>query len=108
MARILQHVLRELEAAGKTEREISFLMSLGTHRPMTDGEIDRKLGARIRGRFVVRNHRWDDPSELVDMGRSGVGNRILVNRHVVESDFVIGIGTSYRTRRRGLRVEGRS
>jgi nickel-dependent lactate racemase len=92
VARILPHVLRELEAAGKTESEISFLMSLGTHRPMTDGEIDRKLGARIRGRFVVRNHRWDDPSELVDMGRSGVGNRILVNRHVVESDFVIGIG----------------
>lgn len=90
--RILPHVLRELAAAGKSEREISFLMSLGTHRPMTDAEIDRKLGVGIRGRFTVRNHRWDDPSELVDMGRSGVGNRIQVNRHVVESDFVIGIG----------------
>ena len=90
--RIIPHVLAELKAAGKADGQISFLMSLGTHRGMSDEEIDAKLGEGIRERFVVANHRWDDPSIMVGMGRSSTGNEILVNRRVVESDFVIGIG----------------
>ena len=90
--KIVPHVLADLKAAGKADGRISFLMSLGTHRAMTEAEIDAKLGEGVRERFVVVNHRWDDPSVMVSMGRSSMGNEILVNRRVVESDFVIGIG----------------
>jgi nickel-dependent lactate racemase len=92
VARLLPHVLAELRAAGKCDDQIAFLMSLGTHRAMTPEEIDRKLGPGVRGRFAVHNHRWDDPASLVSLGRSQAGNEILVNRLLVQSDFVIGIG----------------
>jgi nickel-dependent lactate racemase len=89
---ILPHVLAELASAGRKDSEISFLMSLGTHRAMTGAEIDRKLGKGIRARFRVVNHEWNNPAVMVNLGRSSVGTDILVNRALVESDFVIGIG----------------
>jgi nickel-dependent lactate racemase len=92
VARILPGVLRELAHAGKPDSEISFLMSLGTHRAMTDREIDAKLGPGIRTRFRVSNHSWNDPAAMVCLGKSRVGTDIRVNRLLVESDFVIGIG----------------
>ncbi len=92
VARILPHVLEELAAAGKRDDQIQFLMSLGTHRDMTPAEIDAKLGAGIRERFAVYNHRWDDPARMTCLGTSSVGTPILVNNMVTEADFVIGIG----------------
>jgi nickel-dependent lactate racemase len=90
--KLVPPILSELEAAGKHDRQISFLMSLGTHRPMTLEEIDQKLGPGIRSRFRVTNHAWNDPEAVVDMGRSSIGTPILVNRLIPEADFVLGIG----------------
>lgn len=90
--RILPMVLKELRAAGKRDGQISFLMSLGTHRSMTKAEIDSKLGPGIRARFQVHNHEWDNPGIMANLGKSSAGNDILVNRRVTDADFVIGIG----------------
>lgn len=92
VSRLLPSVLEELRAADKSDGQISFLMSLGTHRPMTDAEIDTKLGMGIRTRFVVNNHRWDDPSCMVSLGKSSTGNDIQVNRLLTQADYIIGIG----------------
>ncbi len=91
-AKLLPYVLKELADAGIPDERISILMSLGTHRPMTEAELDAKLGEDVRKRFRIDNHRWDDPSIMVNLGKSSVGNDILVNRRITEADFVIGIG----------------
>lgn len=90
--KLLPIVLKELKMAGVPNQNISILMSLGTHREMGDEEIDRKLGNGIRQRFKIFNHQWNNIDDMINLGRSKAGNDILINKKVVESDFVIGIG----------------
>lgn len=91
-ARLIPYVLKELAAGGVGRVGISFLMSLGTHRAMTDAEIDAKLGPGVRGAFAVTNHRWDDLAQMVNLGKTSVGTDVLVNKALTRADFVIGIG----------------
>lgn len=55
---------------GNRVKELSYLIALGTHQPMSDDAIDRMLG---RGdseipRYKVYNHHWDDPKQLAEIG----------------------------------------
>jgi len=84
-------VLEEkLRAAGIGE--IKILVALGTHREMTDAEQLERFGAGVLDRFPITNHRYKDSGSLVDLGTTSRGTRLLVNRMVVESDLVIGLG----------------
>lgn len=50
--------------------ELSYLIALGTHQPMSDEAIDRMLGRAGSEipRYKVYNHRWDDPDQLREIG----------------------------------------
>jgi nickel-dependent lactate racemase len=87
---IVPEVLAELAHVPK--RQIKFLIALGTHRPMTPAEIAKKLGNEVAGNHVVVNHGWNDPQELHDYGSLPDGTRVILNRHLHEADFVIGVG----------------
>jgi nickel-dependent lactate racemase len=93
VAAIVPTVLECLLAAGCAERDIRFALALGTHRPMTSAEIKRKLGSDIAQRFPVVNTPAQQRDAFVDTGESWEGVPIEVNRAVVESDFVLGIGS---------------
>lgn len=86
-------LLDECNAAGVADSAITVIIALGTHRPMTDDEIQAKFGAETVRRVAIRNHPYKDPSALVDLGTTRNGGRILINREVVEADFKIGIGS---------------
>ncbi len=90
--RILPPLLERLNAAGVPDANITCLMALGTHRYMTEEEMIAKVGRAVFGRIRVRNHRWQDPGELADLGVSALGTPIEINRHVAAADVVIGIG----------------
>ena len=92
VARVLAHVAAELEAAGIPDERISVLTAQGTHRRMTERELQDKLGA-FRGRFVVHQHDWLDEDRLHDFGRTSDGTRVTANRLLAEADFVLGIGS---------------
>ncbi|MGB4337129.1 MAG: nickel-dependent lactate racemase [Bacillota bacterium] len=89
---ILPGVLEELRAAGVDEDAVTVVMANGTHRPMTQEEIEAKLGTDLARRLRVENHdyRADD---LVDMGSTPSGVPVMMNRTVSEADLVIGIGS---------------
>jgi nickel-dependent lactate racemase len=91
VARMLPHVLAELEAAGVPDGRIELLQAPGTHRPMTDAELRRKLGP-AHGRFRVHAHDWLDRSRLHDFGRTRDGTPVTANRLLAECDFVLGLG----------------
>src|SRR5512140_3826370 len=61
---ILPLVLEELKAAGVPDSSVEIIMALGSHRPMSDEEIRRKLGDPVAERFRVTNHDWTDPASL--------------------------------------------
>lgn len=90
--RIIPPLLARLNMAGIPDDRIECIMALGTHRYMTDAEMETKVGERVYRRIHVFNHEWRDPDALVDLGTSNQGTPLLVNRAVAEADVVIGLG----------------
>lgn len=90
---IVPIILRELASGGVRKENIKILMALGTHRPMTLGELQQKLGAEVLGQVEVINHDFRNPMALYDFGLTANGTPVKVNRLVLEADVVIGIGS---------------
>jgi nickel-dependent lactate racemase len=74
--RLIMPLLERLNAAGVRDDRISCIMALGTHRYMTEAEMEAKAGADVYRRIHVFNHEWRDPDALVDLGVSQPGNPI--------------------------------
>jgi len=88
---ILGSLLDQLKEAGVAGERIRFVMSLGTHRPMSAEEIAMKLGPAAASGYVCENH--DCRSEdAVTLGRTSYGTLVRVNKTVAQADLVIGIG----------------
>lgn len=92
-AKIIPPLLEELNEAGLADDQISLIIALGTHRPMTDQEILEKYGPEVVERITVKNHAWWDATALVNLGITPNGTPISVNREVHEADLAIGVGS---------------
>jgi lactate racemase len=90
--RLLERVIGELWEAGVLDRQIQLLTAQGTHRKMTDTELRQKLG-EFYGRFVVSQHDWLDEAGLHNYGRTSDGTVVTANWLLLESDFVLGLGS---------------
>ncbi len=88
---ILPVVLEEM-GAERRRLSVTILIALGTHRKMTQEEIDRKIGPEISRRYPVMNHEWDNEKALVDLGTTANGTPIKVNSLIQEADLCLGIG----------------
>jgi len=88
--RILPIVLEELNTAGVADRQIKLLIALGTHRAMTQAEIEDKFGGEVLSRISVLQH--DCMRDLIDYGVTEHGTRIQINRWVSEADIRIEVG----------------
>jgi lactate racemase len=91
--RIIPHVLDELNNAGLKDEQITVLIALGTHRPMTDLEIDERFGDDVTSRVQVINSPWQDPDQMQDLGVTEHGTPISIARQAIDSDIVIGLGS---------------
>lgn len=90
---IIPLLLDELHAAGVSDDQVSVVVALGTHRPMTPEEIDARFGREMTSRIRVINNPWQDPSQLIDLGPTANGTPIWLNREAYEADFVMGVGS---------------
>jgi len=90
--KILPRLMKELERGGIKREGIRFLIASGTHRPMTEEEIIKKLGENIARQYTILNHHWWDSSQMVYLGETPSGIPIYINRLVEEVDLIIGIG----------------
>jgi nickel-dependent lactate racemase len=83
-------VLRELAAGGIDEKDITFVCALGAHGAHRQHEFRKKLGTKIVKKFRIFNH---NPYEnCIEVGTTGRGTKLLVNREVMEADLKVGIG----------------
>jgi len=89
---ILPPILEELNGCGVKDEDITAIMALGTHRPMTEKEMFKKLGEEIAERIEVVNHECDDLESLEDLGKTPKGTPIFVNKKALKADFMIGVG----------------
>lgn len=86
---ILRHLVSELVDAGVQEKNMEFIVALGTHRPHDDEENREQYGALVDD-FRFRQH--DCRKDLVSLGKTSSGLDVHVNRRVQEADFVIATG----------------
>ena len=82
-----------LNAAGVPDADITVIVALGTHRYMTQAEMQARFGEEILARVQVMNHLWKDPDTFVDLGVTPRGVPFKVNRIAYEADLLIGVGT---------------
>jgi nickel-dependent lactate racemase len=95
-------------------RSLDVLFALGTHPPMSDAEMDARVGAEKEGRKRVfpktrfDNHRWDDAGRLRRIGtvsademESLSGGRmrqevpVTINSRIFDYDILMAIGPTY-------------
>ena len=89
----LPFVLEELERAGISKDKITVITALGVHRAMTAEEMASKVGAEQFAGLEWVNHRYDDPNELVSLGKTARGTPVSFNRRALESDLIVSLGS---------------
>ena len=90
---IIPLLLEELHGAGISDDQVTVIVALGTHRPMTQEEIDVRFSPEVTSRVRVINNPWQDRSQLINLGSTMNGTPIWLNREAYEADFVIGVGS---------------
>ncbi|MFN2292562.1 MAG: nickel-dependent lactate racemase [Anaerolineae bacterium] len=87
--RLLPPVLEELAEAGVADDDITIVMALGLHRPMTEDEMEAAVGSEVYARFRVVNH---DPEDTLYLGHTPAGTPVEIYRSVVEADLRVCLG----------------
>ncbi len=88
---IVPFVLKELEKAGISDRQIRFIAALGAHGANTAIDFKKKLGQEILDRFPVYNHHPFDYCTYI--GKTDRGTPVSINKEVMACDLKIGIGS---------------
>lgn len=85
----LPTLLDELNAIGVPDADISIVVTLGAHRPLTSAENIVVCGQEVCHRVAVYQHDCRDKANLVQLGVTSGGVPIIINRRVAEADKVI-------------------
>ncbi len=88
---ILPPLLDYLNEKGVKDDDITLLVALGTHRPMTQQELVDKYGEAMN-RVEVIQPDFRDPEKLVKVGVMPNGSPIEVNKEIERADIAIGVG----------------
>lgn len=72
--------------------QFRLLIALGTHRPMTEAELDDMLGKEITARFPIVQNNAFDPTSQVKLGKTAQGHEIWLNRELMACDVKILTG----------------
>ncbi|MGN0986008.1 MAG: lactate racemase domain-containing protein, partial [Candidatus Enterenecus sp.] len=88
--------LDELYAGGVEKKDILLLFSNGLHPRATVGEMKQILGEELFNEFYYTNqitsHDSEDYDHMVDLGVTGRGDPVLMNKYVFDCDIPILIG----------------
>ncbi|HEX7598956.1 MAG TPA: nickel-dependent lactate racemase, partial [Polyangia bacterium] len=90
---ILPILLDQLNHAGVPDRQVTVLIALGTHRPMTPAEIRQRFGEQVTQRVQVLNNPWQDSTQMVDLGATPNGTPVQVSRLALKAGFLLGAGS---------------
>lgn len=92
----IQVILEELYSAGVEKKDILLLFSNGLHPRTTVPEMQQILGEKLFHEFYwthqITSHDSEDYENLVDLGCTKRGDRVLMNKFVFDCDLPILIG----------------
>ena len=87
---MLSVLLPYLERAGVRRDSIKIVVATGLHEPHTHGELVELLGKDVVSEYNVYSHDAEGPCTY--LGRTSFGTEVRVNKDVVDSDIVVGLG----------------
>lgn len=90
--RILPILINKLGQIGVKDHNIKIVMALGSHRYMTEAEMEQRVGSALYHRFRVVNSEFRKEEDLVHLGSAPDGVDIYASRAAMDSDIRIGIG----------------
>jgi nickel-dependent lactate racemase len=93
VARVMPFVLEQFQRAGLALRDVRILVATGTHGAPRMDSVRRKVGPEAASQCRVLLH--DARGDLVTAGRTSFGTPVIVNKEVMSSDFVMGVGGVY-------------
>jgi lactate racemase len=92
-ARIIPAILAQLGEAGIPARDVTVLLATGAHRRTSRDAVAKKVGPDAAAACRLLVH--DDAGDLAKVGRTSFGTPVVVNRAVLASDYVLGVGGVY-------------
>jgi len=87
------YLLRELERAGADRRDLLLLTALGVHRPLSEQELRQKVGREGLQGLRWQNHDAREAEQLALLGETRGGTPVYVNRHLVEANLIVSVGS---------------
>ena len=88
---MLLPVLAELKAAGVKDEKVTVIFGCGTHRAVKPEEAERILGAEVLNRVKTVSHDCN-AQDLVFVGKTTHGTKVLLNRIFAEADVKLLLG----------------
>ena len=89
---ILPPLLAKLHARGVRDDDITIIVGTGNHRAASADEFPQLVGADIAQRYRMLSHVYDDPAQLVRLGKTSRGTPVVINRAFAAADTRIIIG----------------
>lgn len=81
-----------VEELGVSDEKVKIIIGTGTHRGSTDKELKNKYGDSLLSRFKFINHDCRDQNQLVNVGSTPCGGKVILNKHYVEADLKLATG----------------
>lgn len=86
---ILSHLMKRLEAR---TTDLAFITAPGTHRPLTDAELEMKLGTEYLNKYPVFNINYRTEEDYEYIGDSDMGTPLHIHKAVLAADYKIAVG----------------
>ena len=86
---VLPPIVGELKAGGISKDDITVVVALGLHRPLSDQELRELVGSEVFDSVKVVNHH---SANVVRIGWTTAGTPVDLFRPVVDADFRVGVG----------------
>lgn len=90
--KLLVPLLDILKEYGVKSSQVKVIFALGSHRPMTEAEMIKKIGQKCYDEVVTINHEYDNDEKLVTLGKTSQGTQVIINKDFYEADVKICIG----------------
>lgn len=90
---LLPRVLELIGERGVSRANVDIVIGTGTHRPLTDKELEERVGSAVAKTYRVKNHDAHSP-ELVVMGKIPGYGPVSFNGTVARADVKIIVGST--------------
>ncbi|WNY27247.1 nickel-dependent lactate racemase [Methanolapillus ohkumae] len=88
---LLPFVLKEIQAAGVPNENVTIFFALGLHRAQSMEEVKKLVGADVFNRYKCVQHETGS-FPVKNFGKTSRGTPIEIYEDVVKNDLIVGIG----------------